>query len=605
MHHNTLMKKMIAHPAHPISASSSLLLSLLRSTVPWLLLSLCTQQNRLVVDAVPALQESVLCRTEAHGIPISEIIFSAFPDSIDLKNKPFIRELTFSSSRLLGDLSQATLPFHNWFADGVYSIITPDVREDPRGAEFFALITKISIIQSSCAKYDYFCSWLMPYVSWVPSRCHCSRSSRWTQLAGEDSHICKCDLNCAKTTVSQAQGLCQAYVDPNRPSCVVIEHQPFPPPAIDHEHHNDPESATAASTPINATAELSRFIHYHSSFPTLVEYLPTKLKSTATPKDKILRLVVLGCSYVPFYLFNLVLGLGILSQAEDIAENKYYLIVIEAIVGMMLALFLLLFLFHHYIDKFVSRNGNDSWRFLDGVLGASFLSISVWNIRLVPIIRDKLFDFWDSGVLGYEWIGKVYIIGCILLTWLVCWRFKLFEVDTWSFSVIVFSVKFLGVVFIAHSSSSNVVSTIVIVLGLAAGYLRDSIYYISLIISASRLPSRQRRISDKQLSVTVDSFTKKQLEKLRERLQKHPRLVSQFTEQMIEEDKPEVLNRLKAFVSNQYSGKPRVADDDDVETVPFFQTKVGKLSVVIFAGLALYGLAQMPAGFIKTLFSTS
>lgn len=64
------------------------------------------------------------------------------------------------------------------------------------------------------------------------------------------------------------------------------------------------------------------------------------------------------------------------------------------------------------------------------------------------------------------WLGKAYFVASIGGSFYLTWMFDLFKVDTNSWHCLHYSVKLVGLVLLAHCTSSNELAVVLTVLGL-------------------------------------------------------------------------------------------------------------------------------------------
>ena len=180
-------------------------------------------------------------------------------------------------------------------------------------------------------------------------------------------------------------------------------------------------------------------------------------------------------------------------------------------------------------------------------------------------------------------LGKIYFVSCIVGSWIVSSYFNLFsnnESRLWP--VLLFGIRFLGIIFLSQSASNRELSMILILIGCLLPTIVDSLYYFqySMMLMESykqnyrRKPSfwqylwpfsssknkdsslRAGTISSDELEKIVHDSTQKELFKLKLYLQKNPSIFTKTKEKFYENNKQREIHLLNYFMKNDYSGLP-------------------------------------------------
>ncbi len=100
-----------------------------------------------------------------------------------------------------------------------------------------------------------------------------------------------------------------------------------------------------------------------------------------------------------------------------------------------------------------------------GGIAASFLLVTyvinnpIYQTQLINFI----WEFWDSGILGYWYVGKLFFLVSILLTYAMMWFFGLFKPKSTSFDVLRRTIDLIGFFLIVNSSSNKELAIFILI----------------------------------------------------------------------------------------------------------------------------------------------
>jgi hypothetical protein len=229
----------------------------------------------------------------------------------------------------------------------------------------------------------------------------------------------------------------------------------------------------------------------------------------------------------------------------------------------------------------------------------------------------RCFFFRSKGAFGIPYLGKVYFVSCILFSWMISSYFNLFANNESRFwSVLLYGVRFIGLILLSQSASNRELSMFFIFLGCMLPLLMESLYYWQysmLIIETykqrnryssvwSRIPiigyffttrSGPRKISNEELEKRIHDNTEKELLKLRQFLQQNPSQLTKTKEKFYENNKNHEIHLLNSFVKGDYKGLPYTGkkdlNKDDEEDEDGFETgnseSIGFTKYFIYASI--------------------
>lgn len=234
-------------------------------------------------------------------------------------------------SRVVSNVLQQRLYLTSWVSDAQYTVHFNESIDSLSFQDVF-------VVQENHFKFNALCQVLPLGIPYLSSLCHCSSTmqfqhSVWIQkqlpvhdLEEEVDKSRWCVRKARCTSNDMQIGKCHVHVDPIRRSCLILQHDELEV----SQHWQQVNTVTA----------------YEEKVPKLVNVLPTgwKKKFYHPYHKQAKQFVVDALSYIPYYLFNLCMGMFIMYYASDFAEDAVFHFFLEAFIGVFFALFILAFL---------------------------------------------------------------------------------------------------------------------------------------------------------------------------------------------------------------------------------------------------------------------
>lgn len=248
------------------------------------------------------------------------------------------------------------LPFALWFMDSGFQI---DVSALPSDA-------KISLLQEDTrSALNPFC-WMG-----VSFMCTCAidNPSQSVLQLFDGIAPCRSKVSYSSHTKPRRNSPLNIPIDPTRHSCIQIETE-------------------------SQLDGLWQVVSFNLTVPDALEYISKRNLGRLIPHPIVANLLQTILSHMPFYLCNLLLGLFTALWAVDLADYGAIRLVLQAMLGVLMALVVLGFLAHRVIDQMMNRSQLYSTRLVDWTVGAAFISMSLGYNKILAVLRDLLFDFW-------------------------------------------------------------------------------------------------------------------------------------------------------------------------------------------------------------------
>jgi hypothetical protein len=166
--------------------------------------------------------------------------------------------------------------------------------------------------------------------------------------------------------------------------------------------------------------------------------------------------------------------------------------------------------------------------------------------------------------LGLPWLGKVYVVTVVVISWTVSTYFGIFNTESKFWPFIVYAVRLCGLVFLSQSASSRETAMFFVFVGCMIPYLDEFFYWVrysGLLIDSYRQQRRRKYLSVAELEMRTKSTTERELKKLQIALRKNPLLLHRTNDKFFEGNKSRESDLLNRFVSGNYSGLPYTGKD--------------------------------------------
>lgn len=262
-------------------------------------------------------------------------------------------------------------------------------------------------------------------------------------------------------------------------------------------------------------------------------------------------------AYIPSYLFNMVMGILLVSQADELSSSALFQYVLAATFGALLAVVWILLALYRTTETMMK---NSAPMFAPG-LGAVFIFSSSWILNQSAIrnmIVTSAVAFWETGApTPFPWAGKVYFLTSMAVSIFLTTYFGLFSPRSNSRYVLRSLIQIFGFILLSQSTSNFEVSCLVVVFGMT----QDQLYYWSYRIWLSYTASTQKASSKlmgralytrKELDEVSRITTERELAKLRAHLLNSPVKADQYANKLRQGGKTDEAHFLNKFLAGAY-----------------------------------------------------
>lgn len=262
-------------------------------------------------------------------------------------------------------------------------------------------------------------------------------------------------------------------------------------------------------------------------------------------------------TYVPSYLFNLTVGIFLMSQADDLASSGLFQYVLAATFGALLAVVWILLALYRTTETMMK---NSAPMFAPG-LGAVFIFSSSWVLNQSSVrnmIVTSAVAFWETGApMPFSWAGKAYFLTSMALSIFLTAYFGLFTPRSNSRYVLRSLVQIFGLILLSQSTSNFEVSCLVVVFGITQEQLFYWSYRIWLSYTASTQKSSSKLMgralyTRAELDEVSRITTERELAKLRAHLLHSPVKAEQYANKLRQGGKTEEATVLNKFLAGAY-----------------------------------------------------
>eukprot|EP00981_Chlorochromonas_danica_P009990 scaffold2917_cov170-Ochromonas_danica.AAC.4 len=485
-------------------------------------------------------KEHVICLNEHAEPTLGEVLWAALPfenvspqsdaaeeDSASLPTIPFLQ-----------DFLQLRLPFLTFFSSAQYEIRLPS--QSPLSSRPPFYFKDISLIEKSYVDFNLLCQLVSVVpVPYLTSWCQCSSlmslsSEEWKNVSlPAAGTYCLSQTRCDSSMMKS--GKCQLLSDPFRHPCLVI----------------------------NSTTEevaVRDLVSFSLRTPSLYDLLPTAEDLGYTTEDiygdyheqkivwKLLDALTTVLRVVPYHAVCLLLGLAITSQARDLAEHSFMQT-------------------NRTITAALWRHGHDGGLALFPADQSNLYPLSKSQVDLAVCSYSLTFLVRRDGLFGYPWLGKVYFLASIGLTFSVSWAFRFFTEDSWSFLIMLYAVRSLGLILLSQGTASRDLSYLLALVGIILEQVIPILRFIFMVIEASFQPRHKPELVLKKkedIAALSRRTTQQALEQLRQHLQKNPQELQRVTDKLISSgDRRLEATLVQRFAEGSYSGVPRDFEEDE------------------------------------------
>ena len=452
-----------------------------------------------------------------------------------------LKEAGKISSDSIGNLTRQEVPIMALISNGIFKL---------KGVDH---IDSITMIQQNYASVNMVCnSRIAEYLG--PLRgilCSCyGAETVGSQFAGRgdgSSHSSQWCLTRNLCENTRRGSTCDIVIDPFRTTC--ISYTPGVSfNSIDYSREV-PVVDMSGSEIGNLLTTLGEY--GEMALPTLKDYrMASVLGTVGTYVDYVL-------TYIPSYLFNLTLGIFLMSQADDLVSSVLFQYVLAATFGALLAVVWILLALYRTTETMMK---NSAPMFAPG-LGAVFIFSSSWVLNQSSVrnmIVTSAVAFWETGApTPFPWAGKAYFLTSMALSIFLTTYFGLFTARSNSRYVLRSLIQIFGLILLSQSTSNLEVSCLVVMFGITQEQLFYWSYRIWLSYTASTQNSSSKLMgralyTRQELDEVSRITTERELAKLRAHLLHSPVKAEQYANKLRQGGKTEEATFLNKFLSGAY-----------------------------------------------------
>ncbi len=211
----------------------------------------------------------------------------------------------------------------------------------------------------------------------------------------------------------------------------------------------------------------------------------------------------------------------------------------------------------------------------------------------------------NKGAFGLPYLGKVYFIGCVLISWSISTYFGWFSNESKLWPIILYGVRFIGLILLSQSASNRELSMVFVFIGCFIPYIMEWLYYFQysyIVIESFRQRRKNvKKVTETELQRVTRIKTQNELAKLRNLLRNNPQLVQKTNDRFFEGEKTRQIDLLNRFVSGNYSGRPgQYNQDGDDDIDEDLKETPGFIKYFVYASLVI--LVLVIVKFYKSYF---
>lgn len=197
----------------------------------------------------------------------------------------------------------------------------------------------------------------------------------------------------------------------------------------------------------------------------------------------------------------------------------------------------------------------------------------------------------QRGAFGFNWLGKLYFIGCMTVSWGLSSYFGWFDAESRFRPLILYSIRLLGLALLSQSASSRELSMCFVFVGCMIPYISESLFYFrySFIVMESFRQRRRnsRNVTESELQRVARIKTQNELAKLRVLLRNNPIIVQRTNDRFYEGEKTRQMDLLNRFVAGSYSGLPSSHNREDDDCLDDYQERTSFFVYILYASLLI------------------
>lgn len=467
------------------------------------------------IVSVNALKKQYFCTSDYKLEPtIADIVtnllnnfsVSALSSSHPLEGRPLLQDF---NEFIVNNIGEKEVPIFKFISNGLFTINTTAISYND-----------IFLFQENYYLLNIFCN--LPihesfrlYSVFRSTMCHCYWNSGKLISGKELGLISNANyLDTSFCSYRPCQGMyvindyCQFKIDPFRKACVRIYSNDIyldeEPSELSCTSSNEDtfDTSTHLELPHCHPSESQRhsdydnIVTYNHSIPYLSEFFDYMLQAIIISHERNLldeenrfnskvTLVSLKLfslfiyvsdviiRFTPVYVCNFFIGSYCYINSDSIAKSAYFQYGLVTLLGFILALMWMIFMFYKATSNLVYPYVPLS----NVLLPVIFISGSMLSLGndYLNIIASNLYSFWlDGSPFGVWWLGKAYFMGSLCFSIFITWFLGLFTTGSNSLEILRYSVKLIGVFILLNSSSSLEISAVMT----SVIILKDEIEYL-------------------------------------------------------------------------------------------------------------------------------
>lgn len=356
---------------------------------------------------------------------------------------------------------------------------------------------------------------------------------------------------------------------------------------IESIHNSFTRNTLSVSSGMNSAAVIMGiFVNFFAEIPSLVCSVMMTSLHYVPFVDRMSALFLYGINSIPSYVAYILIGFHLFNNAEDLySESVLLQFLLMSTCGVFLSALTFLFLMYSLVKTMLVLPKNIP--FMSSIISigilvpAAMLSNSTWFYIIKKVLLVYMIEFWNHGIFGVDWLGKlyffVYVAGSIICTK----YFKLFEDDTYSKWILIYFIKGCGIsmivyIFVCNDyynqnqyvqcsdvSTNNIEILSIILCGI---FLHDwckynlPSWYVTImglyVQTPTHVYSGRKLLSKGEYEAEGKYYTEKALKELQQSLQKDLNYANKLSDRLYKDGKYLQSNMLKRFAYGDYMGVP-------------------------------------------------
>lgn len=187
---------------------------------------------------------------------------------------------------------------------------------------------------------------------------------------------------------------------------------------------------------------------------------------------------------------------------------------------------------------------------------------------------EYLYAFWEYGMFGITWLGKIYVMLYIIICIILTKWFQIFELDTYSRWCLIQCIKCIGILFILNSSTILEINWFIIIILFIYDFIESTFpsYYVHISGYFTKPTYKyigQRKTMD-QYEAEGKYYTEKALKELQQQLANDKKLTTKLSDNFYRDGKHLQSNMIKRFANGDYNGLPSLNTINKISNYNYF-----------------------------------